>query len=633
MSNNAPFACPGKRYQAAAPDTLDLAERAALAINGLGGTLDPGMECLPFGQVHYTVLPPVMHHWASADLGCGAKVCESFPLMRIMSGSTQYLDREAALHDNFMARVQDGLFWDFIDPRRPWRNIYGDSDRRYGAGKDEDFCIPSHAARMMRAILVWWQVTGDRRYQQAADDLSAGMRRIAIDRDDYCYYPEKGGWGEPTTYPRSGWISTAEARNETEGVEGSMTGYHAHPIYAAAIWYRLTGHPAALELARRLSNYCLQPKFWGGLPDPDREHARAQGLGGHIAARLPDPAYTAGAELGHWYTHFHARATVLRGLLEYARAAHDQRVMEFVRRSYEYTLSQGIPRIGWIDCYPGANNVMEGCAIGDLTALAVRLTDAGLGDYWDDVDAIARNQLVEGQLVDAAALQRVAEAAGPLNDARSFRPGEASWDDVIARSLGIYAGLSAPNAIARPWSMLCCTGNGSQGLYYAWEGIVREDGDSAQVNLLLNRAARLLDVDSYLPHEGKVVLKNKAARRIAVRIPAWVDRRELRADVSGQEAALDWIGNRAVFAGLNATDVITLRFPVRETTARYTVNAQTDQQQVFTCTFRGSTLVDISPRDTSPASYPLYLRDHLRTDRAPMKSVTRFVADRSVANW
>jgi hypothetical protein len=31
-------------------------------------------------------------------------------------------------------------------------------------------------------------------------------------------------------------VDTAEARDETEGVEGSMTGYHAHPIYAAALY-------------------------------------------------------------------------------------------------------------------------------------------------------------------------------------------------------------------------------------------------------------------------------------------------------------------------------------------------------------------------------------------------------------
>jgi hypothetical protein len=622
----------GVRYRAVVPDTLDLADRAALAVNGLGGTLDPELECLPYGQVHYGFDPPVMHHWASADLGCGAKVDESFPLMRIMSGSRQHLDGEAGLHENLMARVRDGLFWDFVDPRRPWRNIYGDSDRRYGAGRDEDFCIPSHAARMMRAAMVRWQATGDERCRTAADELCAGMRRIAIDRGDLSFYPEKGGWGEPTTFPRSGWSDTGEATGETEGVEGSMTGYHAHPIYAAALWHRLTGSPVALDLAGRLARYCLQPRFWGGLPDPDRARAREQGLGGHIAARLPDPPFVAGAELGHWYSHFHARATVLRGLLEYARVAGDQRTMEFVRRAYEFSLGQGIARIGWINCFPAATNFMEGCALGDLVALAIRLTDAGLGDYWDDVDAIVRNHLVEGQLVDAAALQRVAEASAG-KELPAFRPGQASRDRVIERSLGIYAGLSTPAGIPRPWSMLCCTGNGTQGLYYAWEAAVREEGDTAQVNLLVNRAAALLDVDSWLPYEGRVVVHNKGARRIAVRIPCWVERRSLRADVQGRPVRLDWLGNFLVLDGLTPGDAVSFGFPVPQSTERYTINANSEAENVYTCAFRGSTCVEVSPRDESPDAYPLYRRDLLRGDRAPMKSIERFVPGRVVREW
>jgi hypothetical protein len=307
--------------------------------------------------------------------------------------------------------------------------------------------------------------------------------------------------------------------------------------------------------------------------------------------------------------------------------------MEFVRRGYEFTLSQGIARIGWIDCYPGATNNMEGCATGDLTALAIRLTDAGMGDYWDDVDAIARNQLVEAQFADPVELRRVAEASGTSKDPKAFRPGEADFDDVIARSLGIFVGLFTPVSCALPWSMLCCTGNGTQGLYYAWESIVREDGDRAQVNLLLNRAARLLDVDSWLPFEGKVVLRNKAARRIAVRIPHWVDRRALQADVNGRPFPLDWTGNYLVFAGLAPRDAITLAFPVPVSTERYTVNANTDREVMYTCTFRGSTCVDISPRDGAPASYHFYRRDQMKGARAPMKTVERFVAERVVRDW
>ena len=54
-------------------------------------------------------------------------------------------------------------------------------------------------------------------------------------------------------------------------------------------------------------------------------------------------------------------------------------------------------------------------------------------------------------------------------------------------------------------------------------------------------------------------------------------------------------------------------FTVPNTTARYTANSRTEAGQTYTCTFRGSTLVDISPRDSSPTSYPLYVLQHLRS--------------------
>lgn len=80
----------GDRYEAVVPDTLDLADHARLAMNGIGGTLDPDMGFLPFHFVHWSSKTPHLQHCASADLGCGAKLCESFPLMRIMSGNREY---------------------------------------------------------------------------------------------------------------------------------------------------------------------------------------------------------------------------------------------------------------------------------------------------------------------------------------------------------------------------------------------------------------------------------------------------------------------------------------------------------------------------------------------------------------
>lgn len=267
-------------------------------------------------------------------------------------------------------------------------------------------------------------------------------------------------------------------------------------------------------------------------------------------------------------------------------------------------------------------------------ALGVRLTDAGLGDYWDAVDAVVRNQLVEQQLIRADHLERIS-AAGPERpkDKRSPHPGQELNEDVIRRSIGIFGGTASPTSVPNTSSMTCCTSNATQGLYYAWEATVRESGDFAQVNLLLNRASKLLDVESCLPYEGKVMIRNKGARRVAVHVPCSVSRRQIRAEVAGQARPLAWAGNYLLFEGLAPSEVVTITFPVSETTARYTVNARTPAEQAYTCTFRGATLVDVSPRDRSPTSYPLYQRDLLRKDKAPTKTVERFVPSKVISNW
>ena len=220
----------------------------------------------------------------------------------------------------------------------------------------------------------------------------------------------------------------------------------------------------------------------------------------------------------------------------------------------------------------------------DLVAMGIRLSDTGLGDYWDDVDAMVRNHLIEHQLVRADLLEQLGGSA-PDSDPPEGRPpfpGERLTENVIERSLGAFGAMSFPSGLPEPFVAGCCTGNGTQGLYYAWEGIVRERGDTAQVNLLLNRAAKLLDIDSHLPYEGKVVLHNKSARRISVRIPFWVNRQEIRVQVGGSDRQLDWLGNSLVLDDLQPGDEVTLTFPIWETVASYTINAQSPAEEVYT---------------------------------------------------
>ena len=63
------------------------------------------------------------------------------------------------------------------------------------------------------------------------------------------------------------------------------------------------------------------------------------------------------------------------------------------------------------------------------------------------------------------------------------------------------------------WWTMCCNANAPVGLYEAWNSIVEYNQGLVQVNLLLNRASPWVDIDSYLPYEGKVGFKIKTAKK------------------------------------------------------------------------------------------------------------------------
>lgn len=603
----------GERYEAVIPDTLDLAERAELALNGLGGTIHPEIHYEPYAYIFYAHKTPVMRHDGCA-LTCAPKYAESFPLLRIMCGSDLYAEREVGLMRElaFAISSEDGLYY-HLYRNRPWHTSYHED--YYGGPSTEDYANAAANGRMLRAMIAWRERDGNRIWDDRIRAMVAGLAKIAVDKGEYAYYPNDGV-GEACSYPRrTGWKKTDEPARDDEGGEGTITAYHGHQIYGLAQWYAVSGDEAALELARKLATFCMKSCFWGAVYDPLR---------------------VAGEELAHINAHTHGRLLVLRGLLEYARVSNDFRVMEFVRSGYEFARTLGIARIGWLSLVT-SHAVTESCVQADLIALGVRLSDLGLGDYWDDVDAVVRNAFIEQQVARADLLEKVAAASltrfEEVTDKRYMHPNQVCREKVIERTLGTFFSWPGVTSVERPWVLLCCTGNGTQGLYYAWEGALRYEGGTALVNLLLNRASPWADVDSYLPYEGKVVVKSKSAKRIGLRIPAWVDRNRVTGAVNNTPAQGDWVGNR-LFFDVRDKDEVTLQFPVPATTARYTVMSKVWKlEATYTCTFRGSTLVDISPRDKAATSYPLYVRDHMRQDKAPMRRVTRFATSKIMRDW
>ena len=124
-----------------------------------------------------------------------------------------------------------------------------------------------------------------------------------------------------------------------------------------------------------------------------------------------------------------------------------------------------------------------------------------------------------------------------------------------------------------------------------------------------------------------MVLYNKQAHTVAIRLPYWLDRQRLLCLVNNQPVDAAPSGNTLLLTGMQPGDTIRLSFPVPETIEHYTVGAER-----YTATLRGSTVVDLQPRATSYSpnrnKVPFFVRDHLRGTVAPLQTVPRFIAER-----
>ena len=125
-----------------------------------------------------------------------------------------------------------------------------------------------------------------------------------------------------------------------------------------------------------------------------------------------------------------------------------------------------------------------------------------------------------------------------------------------------------------------------------------------------------------------------------------MDRDAVESAINGAPANPFWVGRYLTFSELKPEDRIEIVFPMVETLETYTLKwkeadfwqestnpgsnwkpkAEPDR---FTFTIRGNTVVDVSPRKETD-EYRFYERDHLKSGKAPLKKVTRFVSSASI---
>jgi hypothetical protein len=606
----------GERYEDSVPDTLDIAERAKLGVHVLTAITDPRAEYEIYWLADFARNPPVMSHdyndWVQKCEG----LMEALPLLRLATGSSLNDQVDPVWMTGILRSIgSDGLAylplkgcpWTRINVPLEYLNPVWSSNGQKLTIADssiEQLATPVTCERIISAMTVYYLRDGNPMWKETIEKMIQRLAAVAVMQDDYAYMPS--GSVEPNANFGASPMASGLMAEETS----------ARLIQGLAQYYKVTGYNPAIELAGKLTRYM-------------RFHAQYY---------EPDGTPLVGADEKIWFEnwgaakvrhggHGHSHTIGLLGILEYASAVNDIEMLTFVRTGYEWMKANGSSLTGFFPeaFFPGYDR-SESCINADMVALALKLTDAGVGDYWDDADRWARNHFLESQLIDPAWVHRLSA----ISPAHSVAPNE-TGDRVAERSVGAFAGWSTGNDWVVPSQyhgnsiQHCCTGNSTRTMYYLWQHIFSFNSGTLHVNLLLNRASAWCDIHSYIPYEGRVDLKiKKNCDRTLVRMPEWIpdSSEEVSCAVNGRSRSIRWQGRYVDVGHAKPGDLITVKLPIGERTVQETMGGVSYKLEI-----RGSTVLSIDPPGRNG---PLYERTYYR-QAVRWRKVNRFAPVREIA--
>ncbi|MDR0294163.1 MAG: hypothetical protein LBH95_08435 [Oscillospiraceae bacterium] len=540
---------PGTYVDATVPDTLDLAARGALAMQGLLNTLNSDADYAPYGSAAFG-------DGATSYQSDWGDVVNAIIMGRNMSGSTY--DQKAE------DQTVNGL------------------KKFLASGGVQNNANTLSIGQL--ALISQYALKPTAEVKKLLDEMSQKHLDSAANAENYAYDYD-GPWQDDSG--GHGIIGYGENLS----VNGAA-------LRAVSTWAfdgeSEISRELIMSLGEKYKNYLTLPRLWEA---------------------ETTPKVVVDADRGRFNGDMSAYASGLLGLLTYARHANDFETQRFVQAAYEYIRDYGLKSIGLFG---------DICTTSKMTQLAIMLSQSGVGDYWDDAERYLRNEIAEKQITGAEG------------------SGFAGAEGLFFTDSSYPTHISPINQVAD----IDCTAQAVQAMYAAWRAVVSGDKGMAQVNMLLNRASDLLDVNSYLPYEGKVELNVKTAEAAAVRLPLWVDWSQAAVNVNGTSQAVKRTGQYVMVEGLKTGDTVSITFPVKEWDETFTLlwkegqpymkstdpgegwRAQAEPDK-FTLTFRGYTLVEITPVTNKTGSNPdnrlLYQRTAMRSGTAPMISVKRFV--------
>jgi hypothetical protein len=621
--------CRGARYPDSVPDTLDIAERAELGIHALTSVTDPRADYEIYFGVSVLRNPPVMAHDFSDWCQNVESMMEALPLLRLATGSSLNSEVDPVWMKTLLKSIgPDGLV--YLPLRgRPWSRLnpawVQPVWRANGAATDvrdesvTQLTVPCLWPRAIGAMTIYYLRDQNPLWKETIERMISRISDLATRGRDYAFVPAGGLEPNAKIGGGKGVIG--------DGVEimptGALAVSHGNGILIEGLahYYKATGYEPARELAAEFANFL---KYHSQYYSPDARFVLSPMERNTLRflKRLNPDLNIEGLQQLSLGGHFHNHTLGLLSLLEYATAVRDREMMEFVKSGFEWARTQGSSLVGFfpeliIPDYPSC----ETCEVADMISIALKLTVAGVDEYWDDVDRWVRNQFAENQLTDTSWIYGLAESM-PKKPVAFNETDE----HVPERCLGVFTGAARGNEWG-PGSPQCCTGNAARTLWNVWHHIVEYRDERLRVNLLLNRASTWADVHSYIPCQGRVDLKmKKRCDSVWVRAPEWVESHSARVLCRANNASrqVNWQGRFVSLGRGEPGDTITLTFPIEERVVKEKLG-----NVVYTLTLRGTTVVSVDPPGKNG---PLYERPQYRESEVRWRKVERFVPGEDI-NW
>jgi hypothetical protein len=623
----------GEVYRDHVPDTFDIAERCRLGVHALTAIADPKADYEIWGAADFFRRPSTMLHdfndWTQNQEG----FMEALPLLRLATGESMNTEVDPAwMRSTLQSIGPDGLFYVPLGGR-PWGRLHNDGVTPvwHADGKTTDFKDPSvtqfanasTCQRMIGTMTIYYLRDKNPVWTETIQQMVRRLNDLAIHRGDYCYFA-----------PGS-FVPNAKVDPSVAMPTGSLWGvsWNTRLVQGLAQYARVTHDETAVQLAQKLTNYALHHSEvfdadgrW--LLDP--EFRKAQGFPDYA---VPDYVRQQFSHEGMRFGgHGHGHLIALLALTDFAETSNKRELWQFCKKVLDWTRKPGDEygvslRVGWIpEFYLPAYPSADADPLADVLGVALKLSSAGYGDYWDEIDRFVRNQLAEQQLTDAASLNALSERSASKPVAWNE-----SADKVAERSIGAYGSSVSGNdwalGLASTGIAQCCTGSCARTLYYVWNRMLDYRDEQLRVHLLMNRASPWADVYSHIPYEGRVDLKMKQpCRNVQLRAPEWVGSAspDLVCKVNGESRTLSWQGRYVNTGPLKPGDQVIVTFSIREQTVQENIGPVK-----YTLMLKGSTVISIDPKGKN---VPLYQgRERYRSSQAPFKEVTRFVSSENIS--